>query len=272
MLLQSRHCIDPRASRRASAALMLCVGAFLWFVAPSTVARSAFPMLYTEPTAALRVLQAAQGDVLLVMVDAGRADQRLWQRLSGRSRALLVTFNGETLGPYVPDALLRVTPRTGVNRLQVTSVDDPTRQVVFVFSMLRSAGVPNQVLIVQDQAPEITVTPVQPGERARIVQALRQAESLSLEETVATIKLRGNRPIPSRPVAPNWRSDSNVVSADSTESGSDDATGARFESTPSVDAPATGVAPAEDTSVDSAVESTAETTESDVSADRRSYF
>ena len=272
MRFQSRHCIDPRASRRASAALILCVGAFLWSVAPSTVARSAFPTLYTEPTAALRVIQAAQGDVLLVMVGTHRADQSLWQRLSGRSGAVQVTFNGETLGPYVPDVLLRVTPRTGVNRLRVMSVDDPTRFVEFVFSMLRSAGVPNQVLIVQDQGSEITITPVQPGERARIVQALRRIDSPSLEETVATIELRGNRPIPSRPVAPNWRSDSNVVGADSTESGSDDPTGATSESTASIDAPATAVAPAEDTSVDTAAESAAEATESDVSADRRSYF
>lgn len=272
MHFQPRHHINPRVIRHASAALSLCVAVFLWSAASSAVARSAFPTLYTEPTAALRVLQAAQGDVLLVMVNAERADSSLWQRLSGRSGALQVTFNGETLGPYVPDVLLRVTPRTGVNRLQVTSLDDPTRRVVFVFSMLRSAGVPNQVLIVQDRAAEITVAPVQPGERARIVQALRRTDSPSLEETIAAIERRGNLPNPSRPIAPNWRSGSSVAGADSTESGSDDATGTTSETTAGVDAPAAGVAPADDTSVDSTAESPAETTESDVSADRRSYF
>lgn len=269
---QLRYLTDPRVTRYASTALTLCLGALLWSVASVTQARSAFPTLYTEPTAALRVIQAAQGDVLLVMVDTNRADQSLWQRLSSRSAALQVTFNGEALGQYVPDVLLRVTPRTGVNRLRVMSVDDPTRFVEFVFSMLRSAGVPNQVLIVQDQESEITVTPVQPSERVRIVQALRRTDSPSLEETVAAIELRGNLPPLSRPVAPNWRSGPSLAGGDSSESGSDDATGAISESTASVDEPAASVGSTEDTSVNTAAESAPETTESDVSADRRSYF
>lgn len=269
---QRRYLTDPRVTRYASTALTLCLGALLWSVASVTQARSAFPTLYTEPTAALRVIQAAQGDVLLVMMDTNRADQSLWQRLSSRSGRLQVTFNGEALGQYVPDALLRVTPRTGVNRLRVMSVDDPARFVEFVFSMLRSAGIPNQLLIVQDSPTALAVSPVTPSDRARIIEVLMRAGTPSLEETVTTIERRGNQPILARPAAPNWRSDPRLDGGDSTESGSNDANGTTSESTAGVDAPAAGVAPADDTSVDSAAESPAEKTESDVSADRRSYF
>jgi hypothetical protein len=271
---QPRHHINPRAIRHASAALILCVAVFLWSAASSAVARSAFPTLYTEPTAALHVLQAAQGDVLLVMVNAERADSSLWQRLSGRSGALQVTFNGETLGQYVPDALLRVTPRTGVNRLRVMSVDDPTRFVEFVFSMLRSAGIPNQLLIVQDAPTAIAVSPVTPSDRARIIEVLMRAGTPSLEETVTAIERRGNQPILARPAAQNWRSDPSMAGADSSESGSDEPSGREASSTASIDTSPDGDDPStnNDAPAESAAESTPESTESDVSADRRSYF
>jgi len=168
------------------------------------------------------VIQAAQGDVLLVMIDTNRADQSLWQRLSSRSGRLQVTFNGEALGQYVPDTLLRVTPRTGVNRLRVMSVDDPARFVEFVFSMLRSAGIPNQLLIVQDSPTALAVSPVTPSDRARIIEMLMRAGTPSLEETVTTIERRGNQPILARPAAPNWRSDPSMNGGDSSESGSDE--------------------------------------------------
>ena len=271
---QLRYLTDPRVTRYASTALALCLGALLWSVASVTQARSAFPTLYTEPTAALRVIQAAQGDVLLVMIDTNRADQSLWQRLSSRSGRLQVTFNGEALGQYVPDTLLRVTPRTGVNRLRVMSVDDPARFVEFVFSMLRSAGIPNQLLIVQDSPTALAVSPVTPSDRARIIEMLMRAGTPSLEETVTAIERRGNQPILARPAAPNWRSDPSMDRGDSSESGSDEQSGQEASSTASVDASPDGDNPStnNDAPAESAAESAPESTEADVSADRRSYF
>lgn len=260
-----------RIGRRSpvSWAMLLCVLS----LAGPVAGQSAFPTPLTETSTVIRVLQAAQGDVVLALIDPRPDAQTFWPRVLGQSGRLAVTLNAEPLGIYRPDALLRVTPRTGVNRLEISVVDAPERSATFLFSMMRSAGIPNQLLIVEDPGHSLSVDVISAQSSARIIRTLSARRAAPLAETLAVIEARGRMAIPTRPSTPNWRAGDGSTDS-SNESGSDGVAGAVSGSTADTEAGVDASAPTStsESTAESATESPAESSESDVAADRRSYL
>lgn len=248
----------------------VCLSLCLWALTAPVRAQSAFVTPLGDTSMVLRVLQATQGDVLLALIDARAETQQFWPRLLGRSGQLSLTLNAEPLGTYPPDALLRVTPRTGVNRLEVRAVDAPARPVTFLFSMLRSAGVPNQLLVVENNGVDVTVEAISASDSARIKRVLSGRNSVPLADTLAVIEARGRLAIPATTSTPNWST--GRVTADSSNDSDSDGPASGSSPVSGEDRESSAQSTTSDTTVDSPTESLSDPAETDVAADRRSYL
>lgn len=257
-----------RAALRAGSGW--AVVALLLLFQVTATARPAFPTDLPTATTFLRGLQASGGDFVLAILDRKPQEVRFWRRVVGDTAALELNLNGESIGQYTANRLVRLTPRTGVNRLRVTPLNGQP-SVEFVFSMVRSAGVQNQLLVLESD-PTPAITTVSTADRARILKVVAANSEMAMDAVYRVIQARGAVAVADRPAVANWRSRLGGAGADQgNDQGSD-------SSNDSAAPPSTTTeAPDSDEAASSEPEETAPSaepaeTEADVSADRRSYF
>lgn len=256
----------------------VCVLACLWSsVLPANQS-------LTTPGAVLDALNHRTGNVVIAWIDPGPVSARaIFSRLSQAITGLDASLNGQSIGSLRPNTLRYVQPRLGLNRLRLEDSDEGVMQGQF--GAMRSAGVSTGIVVVQPLSDgRLQIASLSAASVDRIRVALERSLAGGMPRVIRLIQNRGIEALPVLPESrKNWSAGRRVGSDNDGSDGGGANTSATSssQSTPEIEADVDeSVAESPDTEVtgevtDNAGEDNAQSAESsdfDVSADRRSFY
>ena len=141
----------------------------------------------------LKVLDESRGDALIAFLDNSLDQSNVWKNLQVALKKYTVELNGQPLGTTSRNTLIKVTPRTGLNRLFIRNIIGQPNIFQVLFPAVRSAGSSTTIVevVMFSDSDEVLGFSLKASDVQMIQEALQRNGSGGMDRVFQLIRSRG---------------------------------------------------------------------------------